>query len=56
MKDERTTLYQEIETLSRAVKPIKEYDSFAGVAWVVYEVPDLHIRLGWQIPLRGFKI
>jgi len=38
------------------VTPRKGYDPQAGIAWVLYEIPDRHISLGWHIPLRGFKI
>jgi hypothetical protein len=56
VKDERTHLYQEIEALSQLVKPLEDYDPKDGVAYTIYEVPDLHVSLGWEIPLRGFKI
>lgn len=56
VKDERTHLYQEIETLSQWVKPIFNYDPTEGVAYTIYEIPDLQVSPGWEIPLRGFKI
>lgn len=56
VKDERTDLYQEIEALSTQVKPIEDYDPQQGVAYTIYEIPDLHLSIGWEIPLRGFKI
>lgn len=56
VKDERTDLYQEIRPLSALVKPITDYDRQAGVAYTIYEIPDLHLSLDWDIPLRGFQL
>ncbi len=56
VKDERTTLYQEINTLSEQVTPIKNYDPDRGVVSYTYPVLDLHISLDWDIPLHGFKV
>lgn len=52
VKDERTTLYQEIEALSALVTPIHIDDREEQVEYWIREVPDLHISLGWKIPNR----
>ncbi len=56
VKDERTTLYQEIQTLSEYVVPVKNYDPDRGVVSYTYPVFDLHLSLDWDIPLHGFKV
>ncbi len=56
VKDERTTLYHEIDTLSQQVDPVKHYDRQTGVVSYTYPVLDLHISLDWDIPLHGFKV
>jgi hypothetical protein len=56
VKNERTELYQEIQALSQWVKPLEDYAPQEGVAYTIYEIPDLHLSVGWEIPLRGFKI
>lgn len=56
VKDERTTLYKEIETLASMGEPIKGYDSEKGIVYTIYEIEEIHISLGWDIPLKGFKI
>ena len=56
VKDERTTLYQEIQTLSEYVVPVKNYDPDRGVVSYTYPVLDLHLSLDWDIPLHGFKV
>jgi len=56
VKDERTTLYKEIESLSTLVEPIKGYDLKQKVFYQIYAIPSLHHSVGWDIELRGFKI
>ena len=56
VKDKRTTLYQEIETLSEHVVPVKDYDPDRGVVLNTYPVFDLHLSLDWDIPLHRFKV
>lgn len=56
VKNERTTLYQEIEALSTLVKPITGYDDKEAVSYEIYEIPDMRLLIDWDIKLRGFKI
>ncbi|MFC1717639.1 transposase, partial [Candidatus Poribacteria bacterium] len=56
VKDARTTLYKEIETLSQMVEPIHVDDRENRVESWIYEVPELHAVLDWDVPTRGFKI
>jgi len=57
VNDERTTLYKEIEALSSISRPIKGYDKKENLSFEIYEIPDIHLSIGWDdIPLRGFKI
>ena len=56
VKDERTTLYQEIQTLSEYVVPVKNYDPDRGGVSYTYPVFDLHLSCDWDIPLHGFKV
>jgi hypothetical protein len=56
VKDARTTLYKEIETLSQMVEPIHINDRENRVESLIYEIPELHAVLDWDVPTRGFKI
>jgi hypothetical protein len=56
VKDERTTLYKEIDTLSQMVEPIHVDDRENGVESWIYEIPELQASLDWDVPTRGFKI
>jgi hypothetical protein len=56
VKDARTTLYKEIETLSKMVEPIYVDDRDNRVESWIYEIPELHAVLDWDVPTRGFKI
>jgi len=55
VKNERTTLYKEIEALSSLVEPIYVNDWEEQIEYWVYEIPDLQESLGWEVPIRGFK-
>ena len=48
-------MYQEIEALSKLVKPIHIVDREEQVEYWIREVPDLQESLGWSVPIRGFK-
>ena len=56
VKDERTTLYKEIETLSALVKPMHVDDWEKRIEYWIYEIPELQESLGWEVPIRGFKV
>lgn len=56
VKDARTTLYKEIETLSQMVEPIHIDDRENRVESWTYEIPELQQSLAWDVPTRGFKI
>ena len=56
VKDERTTLYQEILALAKLTTPICGEDRNGQLRYEIYDVPYLHQSMGWQIPLRGFLI
>ncbi len=56
VKDARTTLYKEINTLSQMVEPIHVDDRENRVESLIYEIPELHAVLDWDVPTRGFKI
>jgi hypothetical protein len=56
VKDERTTLYKEIEALSSLVEPIYVNDREEQIEYWIYEIPDLHKSLGWEVSIRGFKV
>jgi len=56
VKDARTTLYKEIETLSQMVEPIHIDDRKNRVESCIYEIPHLQVSLAWDVPTRGFKI
>jgi hypothetical protein len=56
VKDKRTTLYKEIETLSAFVEPVYVNDWEQQLEYWVYEVPHLETSLGWEIPVSGFRI
>ena len=57
VKNERTTLYQEIEALSTLVEPITGYDEKENLKYEIYEIPNLQSLIGWDnIKVRGFKI
>ena len=56
VKDARTTLYKEIETLSQMVEPIYVDDRKNRVESWTYEIPELQTSLDWDVPTRGFKI
>ena len=56
VKDARTTLYKEINTLSQMVEPIHVDDRENRVESWIYEIPELNAVLDWDVPTRGFKI
>jgi len=56
VKDERTTMYKEIQTLSALVKPIYADDWEEQMECWIYEIPELQASLTWDVPTRGFKI
>jgi len=56
VKDERTTLYQEILALSKLVKPICGENKDGTLRYHIYEIDNLHHSLDWSIPLRGFLV
>jgi len=56
VKREDTTLYQEIDVLSRMVEPIHIDDREERVECWIYEIPELQASLDWDVPTRGFKI
>ncbi len=56
VKDERTTLYKEIEALSALVDPIHVDDWEKQIEYWIYEIPSLQESLGWEVPIRGFKV
>jgi len=56
VKDARTTLYKEINTLSQMVEPIHVDDRENRIESLIYEIPELHAVLDWDVPTRGFKI
>ncbi|MFC1716526.1 hypothetical protein ACFL6S_22860, partial [Candidatus Poribacteria bacterium] len=56
VKDARTILYKEIDTLSQMVEPTYVDDRDNGVESLIYEIPELHAVLDWDVPTRGFKI
>jgi len=57
VKDERTTIFKEIEALSKLTEP-KEYQIDDKTTLKTWDIDDLHLSLGSQytsIPLRGVK-
>jgi len=56
VRDERTTLYKEIDGLSCMVEPIHIDDRENRVESWIYEIPELQSSLDWDVPTRGFKI
>jgi len=56
VKDERTTLYQEILALAQLVEPICGADKDGTRRYQIYEIDNIHQSLGWSIPLRGFLV
>jgi hypothetical protein len=56
VKDERTTLYQEILALAPLVEPICGADKDGARRYQIYEISNLHQSIGWSIPLRGFLV
>jgi len=56
VKNERTDLYKEIESLSELVKPVVINDWQEQVECWIYEIPCLSEWLAKDIPTRGFKI
>ncbi len=56
VKDERTTLYQEILALATLVKPICGTDKDGARRYQIYEIDNIHKSLGFEIPLRGFLV
>jgi hypothetical protein len=56
VRDERTTLYKEIDELSCMVEPIHIDDRENRVESWIYEIPELQSSLDWDAPTRGFKI
>lgn len=55
VKNERTNMYKEIESLSKEVIPIYKNDREEQIEYWVYEIPHLEVSLGWKVPIRGFK-
>jgi hypothetical protein len=53
VKDERTTLYKEIDTLSQMVEPIHVDDRENRVESLIYEIPELNAVLDWDVPTRA---
>jgi len=56
VKDERTTLYQEINALATFVEPICGENGDGTLRYSIYEISNLHQSLGWDVPLRGFLV
>lgn len=56
VKDERTTLYQEICALATFVSPVCGEEKNGRLQYEIYEIPNLHQSLDWDIPLRGFLV
>jgi hypothetical protein len=56
VKNERTDLYKEIESLSELVIPVVINDWQEKVECWIYEIPCLSEWLATDIPTRGFKI
>ena len=56
VKDERTTLYQEILALAQLVEPICGADKDGALRYEIYEIDNINHSLGWEIPLRGFLV
>jgi len=56
VKNERTDLYKEIESLSELVKPVVINDWQEQVECWIYEIPCLSEWLAKDIATRGFKI
>jgi len=56
VKSEDSLIYREIQALSTLTQPIKGYDEEKSIVYQIYEIPSLHQSIGWDIPLRGFKI
>ncbi len=56
IKNERTDLYKEIESLSELVKPVVINDWKERVECWIYEIPCLSEWLAEEIPTRCFKI
>jgi hypothetical protein len=56
VKDERTTLYKEIESLSALVEPVHVNNWKEQIEYWIYEIPELQESLGWEVPIRGFKV
>jgi hypothetical protein len=56
VKNERTDLYKEIESLSTLVKPLVINDWKERVEVWIYEIPALSEWLAKDIPIRSFKI
>lgn len=56
VKNERTTLYQEIVALADHVESLKGYDAKAGIAYTIQRVTHLEVVLDWEIPVHGFRI
>jgi len=56
VKNERTNMYKEIESISKFVEPIYKNDHKEQIEYWIYEIPHLEASIGWDIPIRGFKI
>jgi len=56
VKNERTDLYKEIESLSELVRPVVINDWKEKVESWIYEIPGLSAWLAEEVPTRGFKI
>jgi hypothetical protein len=56
VKREDTTLYQEIDILCQQVEPLHIDDREERVESWIYEIPELHAVLDWDVPTRGFRI
>ena len=54
VKDERTTIFKEIEALSKLTQ-LQEWKIDAKTTLKTWDIDDLHISLGFDIPLRGVK-
>ena len=54
VKDKRTTIFKEIEALSKLTQP-KEWKIDNKTTLKTWDIDDLHISLGYSIPLRGVK-
>ncbi len=56
VKNERTHMYKEIESLSKYADVIYKNDHSEQIEYWIYEIPHLEKSIGWKIPIRGFRI